>query len=72
VACQPWADLSAVCVAEWWTVLGKSGYCKEECKPIIIREAKKAFHLLPQGMLSNFCTSLLHFFILYFLECMMI
>jgi hypothetical protein len=29
----------------------------EECKPIIIRDANKAFHLLPQGTLSNFYTN---------------
>jgi hypothetical protein len=27
----------------------------EECKPIIIRDAGKALHLLPQGALSTFC-----------------
>jgi hypothetical protein len=28
-----------------------------ECKPIIIRDADKALHLLPQKTLSNLCTN---------------
>ena len=28
---------------------------REKCIPIIIRNADKTFHLLPQGTLSNFC-----------------
>ena len=31
--------LSAVFMAEWRGVLGKSGCCEEECKPLIIRDA---------------------------------
>jgi hypothetical protein len=27
----------------------------EKCKPIIIRNADKTVHLLPQGTLSTFC-----------------
>jgi hypothetical protein len=33
------------------------GCCEEECKPVIIRDADKTLHLLPQGTLSNFCTN---------------
>jgi hypothetical protein len=36
----------------------------EKCKPIIIRDANKAFHFLPQGTLSNFCTKALFLFTL--------
>jgi len=38
-------------------VLGKSGCCEEEWTPIIIRDADKAPHFLPQETLSNFCTN---------------
>jgi hypothetical protein len=41
----------------WRNVLGKSACCEEKCTPIIIRDADKALHLMPQGTLSNFCTS---------------
>jgi len=38
------AGLSAVFVAEWRAVLGKSGCCEDKCKPIIIRDAGGARH----------------------------
>jgi len=53
----PPSFLSAGCVAEWRGVLGKSGCCEEERKPIIIRDVEKAIYSLPQGMLSKFCTN---------------
>jgi len=37
-------SLSAVFMAEWRGVLGKSGCCEEECNPIIIRDANGARH----------------------------
>jgi hypothetical protein len=41
----------------WQAVLGKSGCCEEKFTSLIIRDADKVLHLLPQGTLSNFCTS---------------
>jgi hypothetical protein len=38
----------------------------EECKPIIIRHADKAFHFLPQGTLNNFCTNVQPHIEIYF------
>jgi hypothetical protein len=59
---QPLAGLSAGCVADWRvyppsfgrTIFGKRRFCEEKCTPIIIRNADKALHSLPQGTLSNF------------------
>jgi hypothetical protein len=41
----------------WQAVLGKSGCCEEKFTSLIIRDADKALYLMPQGTLSNFCTS---------------
>jgi len=34
-------------------VLGKSGCCEEECKPIIIRDADKTMHLVLPGTFTD-------------------
>ena len=38
--------LSAVFMADWRGVLGKSGCCEEECKLVIIRDADKALYFV--------------------------
>jgi hypothetical protein len=49
--------LSAVFLAEWRTILGKSSCCEEKYRPLNICDADITLHLPPQVTLSHFCTN---------------